>query len=87
MDGTLELPALQPRKQTCAVQVNGKLKMVVEIPKPGDGMAGDQLKEWIVQEILKTDEGKGKLASATLDVRQAKKVIVIKDGKLVNFVL
>ncbi|KAK3297028.1 uncharacterized protein B0H64DRAFT_391034 [Chaetomium fimeti] len=87
VDGSLELAALQPRRQTCAVQVNGKLRVVVEIPKPGGEMAGDELREWIVQEILKTEEGKAKLASGALDVAQAKKVIVIKDGKLVNFVL
>ncbi|KAK4152952.1 hypothetical protein C8A00DRAFT_34352 [Chaetomidium leptoderma] len=86
VDGTLDLPLLQPRKQTCAVQVNGKLRAVVDIPKPG-GLVGDQLKEWIIQEILKTDEGKAKLANGTVDVAQAKKVIVIKEGKLVNFVL
>ncbi|KAH6641470.1 hypothetical protein F5144DRAFT_545520 [Chaetomium tenue] len=71
-----------PRKLSCAVQVNGKLRVVVEIPTPGGGMAGDQLREWIVQEILKADEGKGKLVNGTLDIKQAKKVIVIKDGKL-----
>ncbi|EAQ86011.1 hypothetical protein CHGG_07264 [Chaetomium globosum CBS 148.51] len=87
VDGSLELPALQPRRLSCAVQVNGRLRVVVEIPTPGGGMAGDQLKEWIVQEILKADEGKGKLVNGTLDIKQAKKVIVIKDGKLVNFVL
>jgi leucyl-tRNA synthetase len=85
-DGTLELALLQPRKQTCAVQVNGKMRVAVEIPKPS-GLAGDELKAWIVAEILKTDEGKARLANGTIDVTQARKVIVIKDGKLVNFVL
>ncbi|KAK4127501.1 leucyl-tRNA synthetase [Parathielavia appendiculata] len=86
VDGTLELEMLQPRKQTCAVQVNGKLRAVVEISKP-NGLAGDELQDWIVGEILKTDEGSSKLINGTFDVRQAKKVIVIRDGKLVNFVL
>ncbi|KAK3308186.1 uncharacterized protein B0T15DRAFT_100541 [Chaetomium strumarium] len=86
LDGTLELELLQPRKQTCAVQVNGKLRAVVEIPKP-NGLVGDRLRDWVVAEILKTDEGKTKLSSGPMDVAQAKKVIVIKDGKLVNFVL
>lgn len=84
MDGTLEL--LQPRKQTCAVQVNGKLRAAVEIPKPS-GLAGDQLSQWITAEILKTPEGQARLASGPNDITKAKKVIVIKDGKLVNFVL
>jgi leucyl-tRNA synthetase len=87
VDGTLEMAALQPRKQTCAVQVNGKLRVVVDIPKPESGLAGDQLREWIVREILNTDEGKAKLANGSTDVAQARKVIVIREGKLVNFVL
>lgn len=86
VDGSLELELLQPRKQTCAVQVNGKLRAVVEIPKPS-GLEGDQLREWIVGEILKTEEGRARLANGTVDVAQARKVIVIRDGKLVNFVL
>ncbi|KAK4236239.1 hypothetical protein C8A03DRAFT_35876 [Achaetomium macrosporum] len=86
LDGTLELELLQPRKQTCAVQVNGKLRAVVEIPKP-NGLVGERLRDWVVAEILKTDEGKSKLSNGTLDVAQAKKVIVIKGGKLVSFVL
>jgi leucyl-tRNA synthetase len=85
-DGTLELAALQPRKQTCAVQVNGKMRVAVEIPKPS-GLSGDQLRDWLVAEILKTAEGRAKLANGTVDVTQARKVIVIGDGKLVNFVL
>jgi leucyl-tRNA synthetase len=86
VDGSLELEALQPRKQTCAVQVNGKLRAVVDIPKP-NGLAGHELQKWIVGEILKTDEGRHRLANGTIDITQAKKVIVIRDGKLVNFVL
>ncbi|KAK4104846.1 leucyl-tRNA synthetase [Parathielavia hyrcaniae] len=86
VDGTLEMGALQPRKQTCAVQVNGKLKVVVDIPKPS-GLVGDGLRDWIVGEILQTDEGRSRLINGTFDVTRAKKVIVIRDGKLVNFVL
>ncbi|KAL2129950.1 hypothetical protein VTI74DRAFT_7074 [Chaetomium olivicolor] len=87
VDGTLGMELLQPRKQTCAVQVNGKLKAVVEIPKVAGGMAGEELRDWIVKEILKTEEGRAKLANGTVDVAKARKVIVIKEGKLVNFVL
>ncbi|KAK4191362.1 hypothetical protein QBC35DRAFT_529052 [Podospora australis] len=84
MDGTLYL--LQPRKQTCAVQVNGKMKVVVEIPKPaGDLKGAAELQDWLVEEILKTEEGRNRLQG--LDVTKAKKVIVIREGKLVNFVL
>ena len=86
VDGTLGM--LQPRKQTCAVQVNGKLRAAVEIPKPRAGMKGEELQGWIVGEILKTEEGRAKLAANGVSgVGVAKKVIVIKEGKLVNFVL
>ncbi|KAK4227082.1 hypothetical protein QBC38DRAFT_478635 [Podospora fimiseda] len=82
VDESLEL--LEPRKQACAVQVNGKLKVVVEVPKPPEGMKGDELREWVVGEVMKSEEGKKKLRES---VEKAKKVIVIKEGKLVNFVV
>ncbi|KAL2118430.1 hypothetical protein VTJ04DRAFT_8090 [Mycothermus thermophilus] len=86
-DGTLELELMQPRKQSCAVQVNGKLRCVVEIPKPPAGGMGEaELREWVVGEILRTEEGRAKL-EGKVDLRGAKKVIVVKGGKLVNFVL
>ncbi|KAK0727349.1 hypothetical protein B0T26DRAFT_638923 [Lasiosphaeria miniovina] len=91
LDGTLHL--FQPRKQVCAVQVNGKLRCAVEIPKP-PGLQGDELRDWLLAEIMKTDESKAKLmptiaasGSGVSDVvASAKKIIVIKGGKLVNFV-
>ncbi|KAJ9131103.1 Leucyl-trna synthetase [Pleurostoma richardsiae] len=83
-DGTLAV--LQPRKQSCAVQVNGKLRCVVDIPQ-SPNMEGDELKGWIVDEILKTEEGQAKLGSGKFDIRAAKKAVVVRDGKLVNFVL
>jgi leucyl-tRNA synthetase len=86
VDGTLEMEVLQPRKQTCAVQVNGKVRAVVEIPTP-NGLVGDELREWLVREILKTEEGKARLVNGNVDVSKARKVIVIKGGALVNFVL
>ncbi|KAK3997614.1 hypothetical protein QBC44DRAFT_279767 [Cladorrhinum sp. PSN332] len=85
VDGSLEL--LQPRKQPCAVQVNGKLKFVVEIPKPAGGLKGDELRSWVVGEVMKSEEGRKKLESIGVHVEKAKKVIVIKEGKLVNFVV
>ncbi|KAL2268570.1 hypothetical protein VTJ83DRAFT_3416 [Remersonia thermophila] len=88
LDGTLELELLQPRRQTCAVQVNGKLRCVVEIPKPRGGMDKEELREWIVGEILKTHEGKTRLGpGGSADVSKAKKVVVVKEGKVVNFVV
>lgn len=80
-DGTLGI--LQPRKQNCAVQVNGKLKLVVEIPTAPDGMEGGELRDWVVGEVMKTEGAKAKLG----DVSSAKTVRVVRGGKLVNFVL
>lgn len=85
VDGTL--PILQPMKQRCAVQINGKLRFVVDIPRAPSGLGGDGLKEWAIEEILKTEEGQVKLVQGSVDVRSAKKVLVVKEGKLVNFVL
>lgn len=83
-DGTA--PMLQPRMQPCAVQVNGKLRLVVDIPKP-TGLQGDELKDWVVEHVTMTDEGKAKLLDGAIDIRLAKKVLVVKEGRLVNFVL
>ncbi|KAH8888740.1 leucyl-tRNA synthetase [Thozetella sp. PMI_491] len=85
VDGTL--PMLQPRKQNCAVQINGKLRFVADIPAPPSGLKGDELRDWIVGEVLETEEGKAKLLAGAVDVRGAKKTLVIREGKLVNFVL
>ncbi|KAK1760964.1 hypothetical protein QBC47DRAFT_368707 [Echria macrotheca] len=82
VDGTEAL--LQPRKQTCAVQINGKLRFAAEIAKPPAGCQGEMLRHWVVGELLKTDEGKTRLSCETL---AAKKVIVVKGGRLVNFVV
>ena len=84
-DGTL--PLLQPRQRKCAVQIKGKLRAVVEIPPPPADLKDDALKEWIVEEILKTEEGAAKLSGGASDIRTAKRVIVVRGGSTVNFVL
>lgn len=76
---------LQPRLRPCAVQVRGKLRAVVEVPAAPKGLEGDALREWIVGEILGTEEG-GRLAE-TMDLRGARRVIVVRGGSTVNFVL
>ncbi|KAH8908606.1 leucyl-tRNA synthetase [Coniochaeta sp. PMI_546] len=80
-DGTLGI--LQPRKQNCAVQVNGKLKVVVEIPTAPEGVEGDELRGWVVAQVMETEEARAKLG----DALAAKTVRVVRGGKLVNFVL
>lgn len=83
-DGTL--PLMKPRTQICVVQINGKVRAAVDIPKPPeDSMKVDELKAWIVDRILETD-GASKLKDADA-LRSAKKIIVVRGGKVVNFVL
>lgn len=82
-DGTL--PLMKPRTQTCAVQINGKVRVAVDIPRPEETMADAELKDWIVDRILETDDAL-KLGDAN-KIRSAKKTIVVRRGKVVNFVL
>ncbi|EGO61108.1 leucine--tRNA ligase precursor, mitochondrial [Neurospora tetrasperma FGSC 2508] len=88
-DGTEGL--LKSRKQTCAVQLNGKTKFAVEIGTPPAGLleksAEEKLREFIVGEVLKTEEGRAKLEGRGVDVSKAKKVIVVRGGKLLNVVM
>jgi leucyl-tRNA synthetase len=86
-DGTFEM--LAPDTQSCAVQVNGRLRLVVEIPAPRANLTGKELEKWIVKEILDTKEGKERLqgGQSVPDIRKATKVIVVKGGKTVNFVV
>lgn len=83
MDGTIEW--FPPTTQPCAVQVNGKLKAVVELPIPEKGLGGEELNKWLTGELLATDEGK-KLEQK-LHITEAKKVIVVHGGKTINFVI
>ncbi|TVY44602.1 Leucine--tRNA ligase, mitochondrial [Lachnellula occidentalis] len=87
-DGTYEM--LAPATQKCAVQVNGKLRAIVQLAIPDNDVVGKELETFLVKEILATPEAKEKLmgeGKVMADVRQAKKVIVVKGGKTVNFVI
>jgi leucyl-tRNA synthetase len=85
LDGSAE--KLQPRHQSCAVQINGKVRGVVSIPPPPSGLEGEALQEWMVNEILQTEEGKAKFTEGTFDLRQAKRAIPVRGGKVINFVM
>ncbi|KAF4837941.1 Leucine--tRNA ligase [Colletotrichum tropicale] len=78
---------LTPRKQPVAIQINGKLRGVAEIPSPPSDLEGDALKDWMLAEVLKSDEGKAKFSSGPLDIRSPKRVIVARGGKTMNFVV
>ncbi|RYP13668.1 hypothetical protein DL765_006798 [Monosporascus sp. GIB2] len=85
-DGTLPLLRLETVK--CAVQVNGRLRCVVEIPvRPLHVSDGPDFQTWITEEILRSAEAREKLTSGALDIRAAKRVFPVKNGKLVNYVV
>lgn len=84
VDGTLEL--LKPQSQTCTIQVNGKVRGNVELPTP-EGLTGDALKDWLVDQILATEEGRAQFGQGKYDIRQAKRAIAIQNGALINFVM
>jgi len=86
-DGTLDL--LAPRTQPCAIQVNGKLKFAVDVPIPPSHLAGADLPAWITQAILRTELGRAKTGhgKGKVDIEGAKKVIVARGGRTVNFVV
>ncbi|KAL1896571.1 coenzyme A transporter [Sporothrix stenoceras] len=78
---------LQPRLQNCAVQINGKLRCAVDIPRAPEDLTDDALCAWLADAVLATEEGSARLiGEGKPDIRQAKKTIVIRNGKLVNFV-
>lgn len=85
-DGTIDM--LQPRKQNCAVQVNGKVRAVVQIPVAPADLAGEALQSWMTAEILASKEGKEKfVAGGVYDLSRAKRVIPVKGGRNVNYVM
>lgn len=86
-DGTLDSAMLQPRQQSCAVQINGKMRGVVEIPTPPAELQGDALKDWVIAEILSTDQGKERFGEGKYDLKKAKRAIAVRGGKVMNFVM
>lgn len=81
------------RKQICAVQFNGKLKFVSEIDVPPDELfnhdsaANDKLRAWLVNQLLNTKDGSKFLGPKGEKVSGAKRVIIVKKGRTVNFVI
>lgn len=78
---------LRPRQQPCAVQVNGKVRGVVQMPPPPAELQGDELRDWMVERILDSEEGKARFAKGPYDLRAAKRAIAVRGGKTINFVL
>jgi leucyl-tRNA synthetase len=74
----------------CTVQVNGKMRFTTRIPtSPSQGEASDNAREereeQILQSLLSTEDGKLWLTERN-DWAKRRKVIVVRDGKLVNIV-
>ncbi|KAF5666428.1 leucyl-tRNA mitochondrial [Fusarium denticulatum] len=66
---------VRPRIQPCAVQVNGKVRGVVDIPAPPAELSGDELRDWMIKEILATKEGAARFSEGPYDLRAAKRAI------------
>ena len=76
---------LENRGQTCAVQENAKFRFAIEIERPPDGLNQSSnltaLKQWAVDQIQGTEQGKLFLENKTYDAMH-----VIRNGKTINFV-
>ncbi|KAM4056079.1 tRNA synthetases class I (I, l, M and v) domain-containing protein [Hirsutella rhossiliensis] len=87
-DGSACAAMLQPRRQACAVQVNGRVRGVVEIAPPPGELEGDGLSEWMTAAILETELGRERFGEGgRYDVKGAKRAIAVKGGRAVNFVV
>jgi leucyl-tRNA synthetase len=80
--------------QTVAIQINGKMRCAVNIPRMPSAAPTSQGKksgptqeeqEWIIGHVLETTEGKFWLKEKN-DWEKRRRVIVVKGGKLVNVV-
>ncbi|KAI1480232.1 leucyl-tRNA synthetase [Daldinia eschscholtzii] len=85
-DGSLQF--LGRSHVSCAVQVNGKLRCVVDIPiRPAEiADGGSEFRDWVTEEILKSPEAQAKLIG-DLDIRKASKVFPVRGGAVVNYVI
>ena len=70
--------------QSCAVMENGKLRFVVEIRAPSEELADEKLQEWVFDEVKGTEMGRRWLEDR--EKKQWKRVVIVKGGRVVNFV-
>lgn len=73
---------------TCAVQINGKMRFTVQIPSPSNSeVYGDkeQRETEIIDAILGTDQGRLWLTEKN-KWEKRKRVVVVGEGRVVNFV-
>ncbi|KAI0471884.1 leucyl-tRNA synthetase [Xylariaceae sp. FL0804] len=71
----------------CVVQVDGRTRCVLKLPMTPHDLTPHtrEHREWLTSEILKTDKGQAKLTEGQNDIRQAKKMFIIREGELVNY--
>ena len=79
--------ALQPRRQRCAVQVNGKVRGVVEMEAAPADLEGQALAEWVTAQILGTEEGRARFGEGRYNVQKAQRAIAVAGGRVINFVM
>lgn len=76
------------KTQQCAVQENGKLRFAITIARVHEELLKNddqtELREWVLEELGQTDEGKRWLE--TRKAKAWKRVVVAKGGRTVNFV-
>ncbi|KAM0457849.1 hypothetical protein ACHAPV_006394 [Trichoderma viride] len=84
-DGSLSM--LKAEFINCAVQINGKLRGTVTIPRPSSDLKGDALRDCMVDAILETEDGKSRFGEGGYNVRSARRTIPVDGGKVINFVI
>ncbi|KAI9719848.1 MAG: Leucyl-tRNA synthetase, mitochondrial [Chrysothrix sp. TS-e1954] len=85
VDGSLE--SMNAQNQTCAIQVNGKLRFVTTIASAPDEYNDEEVREWVLHRVLNSEEGTKAQRQGRLNVDKAKKIVIVKRGKTVNIVL
>ena len=66
--------------------MNGKLKFVTEIAVAPEGLAREQLQEWVLERAFASDLAREVMTRQGWDVNEAKKIVVVRGGKTVNLV-
>lgn len=85
------LAALQPRWQTCVIQENGKLRLTLKIAPPSSEALlrtgnDEALRTWILEQIAAIPEGAKWMETSRAKRGPWTRVVVVKEGRVVNFV-
>ena len=77
---------LESKTQQCVIQENGKLRFVIDILTPPTQVVcdKDELQAWLLARIESSEEGRRWLMKR--DGRGWKRVVVVRGGRVVNFV-